>query len=263
MVASNGFRRELRRRGEFHLAVQFGWLPILKSAQNFVQAQSRGQKRLNQLIRDEGRNIRRRTELPNLGSSVEVTEQIGSQPWSVTGMYPTFSSYNYAGNGERSFSSTRLELYSRVWAVGSFRYLLPPGPRDVPWTRNMRRRLMGSRITPSTLYELMPWSWLIDYFTNLGDFVEAVSGGVADNLVSNYCFIMSNIGQKATVTATEYITPGLPKGGLPSKAITAVTTKELDYKYRVSGSPFGFGVTQGSLTPHQLGILGALGLSRL
>lgn len=259
----SSLRSELKRRGEFHLAVQFGWLPILKSAQNLVQAQSKGQKRLNQLIRDEGRNIRRRTELPNLGNTSETRFERGSQAWAILGFSPTFPSYNYGQNGERSFHTIRDELYSRVWAVGSFRYLLPPGPRDVPWTRKMRRRLMGSRVTPSTLYELMPWSWLIDYFSTLGDFIQATSAGVADNLVCNYAFVMSTVGQRTTVDATQYITPGQPKVGLPSIPVNAVTTWDHSVKTRVASTPFGFGVTQESLTPHQLGILGALGLSRI
>jgi len=29
----------------------------------------------------------------------------------------------------------------------------------------------NNRLDPAALYELLPWSWLVDYFTNLGDFV--------------------------------------------------------------------------------------------
>ena len=31
----------------------------------------------------------------------------------------------------------------------------------------------GNMIDFETIYNLLPWSWLIDYFTNLGDFISA------------------------------------------------------------------------------------------
>lgn len=254
----------LKRSGEFHLAVQFGWVPVLKSVQNFVLAQSKGQKRLDQLIRDEGRSIRRRAELtPPYAHTVYTEDYTAETSFSPYGFSPSLSYWEWSGDGtKKAFGTKRWELKSRVWAVGRFRYLLPPGPRNVTWTRTMRRRLMGSRVTPSTVYNLMPWSWLVDYFTDLGEFVEAVSPGVADRLIADYCYVMQEIVDESTHIQNAWVTPNIDSE-FPSELISATSKSRYVSKIRVSGTPFGFGVKQSDLSLHQLGILGALGLSRI
>lgn len=125
----------------------------------------------------------------------------------------------------------------------------------------MMRRIMGQRITARELYNAIPWSWLADYFTDLGHFVTATSPGVADRLVADYAYLMSHVQWKATTERTQEVrtsSNGSSKTRIASSAKTVRTIK-----MRVRASPFGFGLSQNDLTPHQASILGALGISRI
>jgi hypothetical protein len=125
----------------------------------------------------------------------------------------------------------------------------------------MIRRIMGGIITPRELYNIMPWSWLADYFTGLGDFINATSGGVADNLVIDYGYIMRTESWISSVETTQSFQGSLT--GSNPKRVTASYKHSKTVKGRGIASPFGWGIKQESLSAHQVSILGALGLSRL
>lgn len=118
---------------------------------------------------------------------------------------------------------------------------------------------MGLRVTPTDVYNAMPWSWLADYFTGLGDFVEAVSGGVEDRLAADYFYIMETQKWTTVTNATQGICVSPDSTG--EARGTRIDSWSL--KTRIEGSPFGFGIKEIDLSPMQWSILGALGLSRL
>lgn len=255
-------RSSLSKAGEFHLALSFGYLPLLSDIRKFVLAQREKQKRLTQLIRDAGKPIRRRSTLKdsdNVGVS-NVTSATGVNGY-ASGTNPTHVSQCYA-DGYATEKRTTTTLEAKTWVVGKFRYYLPPGPRDVVWTRNMMRRIMGWRITPSNLYAIMPWSWLADYFSGLGHFLQAISGGVADRLAADYCYLMRTFTRQ-NVTSFNLVTHAVSNPLGPKNFVDGSLKSRSIIKMRVVASPFGFGVLQQNLTPRQWGILGALGLSRL
>lgn len=53
-------------------------------------------------------------------------------------------------------------------------------------------RALGLRVSPATLWEAIPWSWLIDYFANVGDILEANRGSFPYQ-VSNVCLMLREI----------------------------------------------------------------------
>lgn len=258
-MASKG-KSSLSKTGQYYLAIQFGWLPILSDIQNFVKAHKNMQKRLDQLIRDNGKPIRR---------SITIEDNITVSPTDVWATYgsgygaaikPSFVTQCYATG-----PTFRRETYStqvRTWAEGRFRYHLPPGPRTVAWKKKMLRRIMGSRVTPDTVYNLMPWSWLVDYFTDLGQFIKATSPGVADRLAADYAYLMRTSIWTATRTASGCYQASKVDNAGKTTAVTSATRQRVE-KFRSRASPFGWGVKQSSLTTKQLAILGALGLSKL
>lgn len=108
-----------------------------------------------------------------------------------------------------------------------------------------------------TLYQLTPWSWLVDYFSNLGDIVSNLNAFASEGLVMPFAYIMS---QKDTVvrSSLEY---EFWNGSGWSKD-TVFDTVFLTSKRRLPAHPFGFGISDSGLTGKQLSILVALGLSR-
>lgn len=247
-------RSQLSAAGQYYLAINFGYLPLLRDIRNFVKAQRGSQRRLDQLIRDNGRPIRRRAKI----SASSVTTNSYSLSEANSNMVPVLVTQCYASGGTREI--VRRTTRELCWAAGRFRYLLPRGPRTVAWRRKMLRRIMGGRITPSALYQVIPWSWLADYFTDLGQFIDAVSPGVADRLVADYAYIMNHLEWETITERSQYVyTDSSGAKGIVACKATSLRT----IKMRVNASPFGFGLKQGDLSSGQVAILGALGLSRL
>lgn len=235
-----------------HLNGQFGWLATLADIRKFVNAQQRAQKRLSQLLRDNGRPVRRRLTLRDEVSdeSVETGELWG---------------YFLPGDPSPYFCSspptTETVRYTRdkIWASAQFRYWLPDGPRDILWKRAMMARLFGAMPTPQVVYNMIPWSWLVDWFSNLGDVIANLDAGVADRLAADRFYVMRSKERVhwANRKIGLYDQRGKPFQ-LSGRAYNVAYSK-----VRLKGSPFGVGLTDNMLSPMQLSILGALGLSRL
>jgi len=260
---AKGKKSELSKSGQFYLAAQFGYIPLLRDIQNYVKAQKGAQKRLDQLMRDAGKPVRRRTSLRDDSTPQIVGEvhKIGYDgEWGDNFLVPGLVTQCYRPNAGGG-TTTTVDLVSATWAEGSFRYFLPPGPRNVVWKKGMLKRIMGHRITPRELYQVMPWSWLIDYFTSLGDLVSNLSSGVADKLICDYAYIMQTRTERLyTVSSTELV---VSSDGTTGKLVEASMLSTRTSKIRVPASPFGWGLSQKDLSPSQVAILGALGLSRL
>jgi hypothetical protein len=128
------------------------------------------------------------------------------------------------------------------------------------WAREMERldRLYGLRPGVDTLYQLTPWSWLVDYFSNLGDNIENLNARIADGLVMPYAYVMS----ETTVRTTTSLDFGVWNGSVfqPERLVDTVTTTS---KKRLGASPFGFGLLGKDLSAKQWSILAALGLARM
>lgn len=247
-----------KKTAEWHLAIQFGWLPILSSILDFVDAQRKGQEHLRNLIDKAEKPVRRKTNLSDskdvgLGYTYTYEQPNG---YGASYLQPQFVTYVYRG---RSSVVQTIATTSKTWAMGKFRYYLPPGPHDVAWTRKMRRRLMGNRLTPSTIWNLLPWSFLVDYFVDVGHFLNATQNGVSDCLVADYAYIMRT---------AEHITNNDTTGGYCTSMkgavsqISAGSQRKYTMKCRLVADPFGFGMSEGSLNPRQKAILSALVLSR-
>nr|UUW21134.1 MAG: hypothetical protein [Sanya steitz-like virus 4] len=242
---------------QYHLELQFGWLPILSSVFAFKETLDKKDKLLRQRIRDAGRPIRRRRELsePAERNQTYRNRQSFANGWGPEHS-PILNTNCYIGPSWKQGICT---VSWKTWAVAKMRYFLPPGPRNLRWKKRLWRRMMGGMVTTDLIYNAMPWTWLGDYFTDLGHFVRATSSGVGDRLAAEYCYLMRTI----TYEYESIACLGLrKKGGGRQETIISrklVSTRKL----RIEASPFGFGFRQSDLNPMQLTILGALGLSKI
>jgi hypothetical protein len=104
------------------------------------------------------------------------------------------------------------------------------------------------------LWNLTPWSWVADYFANIGDVMTNVSYFSQDNLLLRYGYIMRE--EKVT---DEWTWTGLIPGyGSISTSIGAGSVT----KQRLKATPYGFGLSTGGLNTSQWAILVALGIAR-
>jgi hypothetical protein len=265
--AKKSQNRNMSHTSEWYLALQFGWLPLLKDIRDLCKSQKDGQDLLAQLIRDEGKPVKRRRSMPNPFGE-EDWSGVNHWTWSDDRPYSTYTSPGlvtqaYYGPG-KSATEFKSWVETQTWFEGQFRYLLPPGPRDVLWKARMWGRIMGLDVlsSPSMVYKAVPWSWLVDWFTNLGDMIESNESGVADQLVCDYGYVMHRAAWVHQTQADQYMQVGTTASPRAARVQGVLTTRH-EHKMRWPATTFGFGVSSQDLTLKQVSILGALGLSRL
>lgn len=235
-------KTRLSHTAEWYLALNFGWLPILRDITRFMEATAKQDATLRQLLRDEGRPIVRRRvihENVRIPDSLYIHENFvsnpsyGIQPQHVTQCYPN-------GSIRREF---RYSITSKVEFVAKFRYYLPDGPRDFPWEARLRRRMLGARVTPSVAWNLMPWTFLVDYFSTLGHAVSNLGPGIEDQLITEYCYITY---REDYVYSESHQVDTWASGSDTNKGkATVIQASRL--RMRVSADPFAFRFT--GLTP--------------
>jgi hypothetical protein len=155
------------------------------------------------------------------------------------------------------------ETTTSARAVGQFRYYLPEFDKSTDHFMdklNQVRRMIdifGLRISPSNIYKAIPWTWLIDWVTSVGASLQALQDETLDHMAAKYMFLSHH---KTTKTVFRQLLPFNSQSGGPQ---TLEFTQLVDVKQRKeASSPFGFDLDWSQLSPRQLAILAALGLSR-
>nr|UJQ84951.1 MAG: hypothetical protein 1 [Leviviridae sp.] len=263
----------LRRKGvrisnqsKRHLAIQFGLMPLMSDVVSFWEAYESSARRLNQLQRDNNKWVRRRAFLYGNGDkNLEDPVKTGTVVHTTAkhpNMIPNLGTdvYSY---GTKATTEYYRKKYHRVWAVGKSRYILPTMYFDPKLQKALRRKLdFNLDVNFETLYNLMPWSWLADYFASIGGLASALSGGLADSIVFKYAYIMREEYDQYTEVLTQRVNTSRYPVFNATKVSCTVTRLGVK-RSREAANLFGFGVTYEQLTAKQVGILGALGLSRL
>jgi len=152
------------------------------------------------------------------------------------------------------------ETVRRQWFSGAFTYYIPDGLTARSRMSKFAAeadKLFGISLSPDTLWNLAPWTWAIDWFGNAGDVLSTYSDTIQHGLVMRYGYIMEHTIVRDTYT--------LSSSGL-SMRIQDQVVPPISYvtetKLRRKANPFGFGVSWDGLSPKQLSIAAALGLSR-
>lgn len=245
--------RAARAAGDEYLNVEFGWLPLVSDVRKLGKAVTHATTVIQQFERDAGRRVRRRYKFPVEKSVSEDEIAVNVYPY-YGGTQTTFVSQAF-GLGR---VMRRRETTKRKWFSGAFTYHLPTGYDS---RSKMDRaaleadKVFGLSLTPEVLWNLTPWSWAVDWFANVGDVLSNVSAYQKYGLIMAYGYIMEH-----TVTIDTY--SWSPMSGLPIKRQVAPISLVTETKLRRRANPFGFGVSWDGLSPFQLSIAAALGLSR-
>jgi len=120
----------------------------------------------------------------------------------------------------------------------------------------LAKEILGIDLDGEVIWNLMPWSWAIDWFANAGDVISNAQSVRDDGLIMRYGYMMEHTIVKDTYIR-EY--PRAFRYGLPmSSHVTLVT----ETKLRRRANPFGFGLSWDGLDAFQLSILAALGIKK-
>lgn len=242
--------------GSEYLNVQFGWLPFVKDIQDAAKAVSNSAAIIKQYKRDSGRVVRRKLTLPDIVTSSSSTYTPSAGQANITGLSTNFLADGSYGRPVR-VETVRRETYT---FSGAYSYLL--NMDDTMFGRVERieaeaNRLLGTRLTPSVLWELTPWSWLTDWVWNVGDIISNASSLGSDGLVMRYGYLMRHSVEFQQLTVSDGVTF---QGGAKTGPITTVFGRET--KERVRGTPYGFGLDPSGFSVKRWAILGALGLTK-
>lgn len=243
-----------RAAGSEYLNSEFGWKPLVGEVQSIAYAAANSDRLLSQYERNSGRVVRRRYEFP-----VETSEE--------TVLVGNSDGHTFHGGSlfpdstkpaPKLYKTTR--TYRRVWFSGAFTYYLPTGygsRNALIDAKDKASILLGLDLNPDTLWNLAPWSWAVDWFSNTGDVISNLSDWATDGLVMRYGYIMEH-----SYSSVTYNLVGRGRYA-PDYRLPAPVTAFTEVKRREEASPFGFGLTFDMLSPRQLAITAALGITRV
>jgi len=239
-----------QKAGSEYLNYQFGWAPLISDLKKFTNFMKNVDTVLTQYERDSGRVVRRRGDLSSTDSVTETTN-FPVQPWA-----PPAVNRDFLGSGGHQVRRSRTTRHR--WFSGAFTYYLPTGYDSR--SEMDRIRLIADRIglspSPDTLWNLAPWSWAVDWFSNAGDVVANIDSFKVDGTVLAYGYLMEHTIASDTYTINDmtYINGS----HCDVRPLTLIT----ETKKRIAASPYGFGVSWDGLSSFQASILTALGLTK-
>lgn len=219
-----------------NLALQFGWLPLVSDVKALLSFHSSVNKRAEELHRLYGRGgLRRRITIHRASSTSELNQAIGQ-----------FGSH---------FVTVKGDLISTIDQWGVVRWLpsvLPPWSQTEDGINKQARKLVEGLTFEGLrhgLWNVIPWSWLVDWFSNVGDYVDTYSGTCP--AYASQCNIMKHRVTYSTYTRTDSYT-GITGGN----GVVYRETKE-----RFLGTP-GLTANLPFISANQLSILGSLFIQR-
>jgi hypothetical protein len=244
--------------GSEYLNYQFGWAPLHKEVTDVAKAARDHRDIMKQYHAGEGKNTHRRFDFPSQ-----------SESWNATGSdssarFPGWFSGFVGLSGPPCVRQLSRVRETKRWFEGCFTYALPS--QSDSWAKHLgfgseADQLFGLALTPTILWELTPWSWAVDWFSNAGEVINNVTNFGAAGLVLRYGYMMEETIDTYSCTLSntnlKLKSGGVTKGNGPTSR-TIVRTKR-----RTPSSPFGFSVGWEGLSPTQLAITAALGITKL
>lgn len=248
-------RHGIKSVSNSYLQTQFAILPTVSDAHKLFDTMRRSHDLLAKYHAGSGVTQHRKGPLREFTWSASPQRQTGS--------VATFNVVGLRGHDpSRAVLTTQQSGSLRQWYSTAWRYYvdnLDPLHSSI----SDYEHLFGAP-SLATAWNLIPWTWLLDWFTNFGHIMNNLSYIGQDGSYMVYGYIMSE--WKNTVENTfelPQIKTSYP--GDPQTFVNCSVTGRVESKYcqRAWAYPFGFSATFPSLSTKQVAILGALGVALL
>jgi hypothetical protein len=234
---------------------QFGWLPFVRDVYDVCKNVVNNHESIARLKAKNNKWQMRTFREQSISRETELAT------WGFIGCEPADSLYFRRIVSSFQPYTLSVQEFEDVWYKGVFKYYYPEFD-DSSWMAGFpsiqkviqQIDLFGGRVDPVLLYKVTPWTWLADWFTDIGDGIQRLQDIATDSTVSKYFYVMRHrtwrVRTRARFSALGNHDYSWYYGG--------------EVKIRESGdSPFGFNLKPVNLTGLQWSILGALGLSHL
>jgi len=155
--------------GEY-LSYHFGWKQLYKDLLDLLNLPEKFSKKYEFLIKRAGKptTFRVKKVIPSVSTGT------------VPDFDYTYSQYEY-GNSYKS----RLERTTELRLVINATFDFPP-PNGVSFRSHHFLDRIGLVPRPTDIYNLIPWTWLVDWFTGLGNYVEVIDNTARDDTLINW-----------------------------------------------------------------------------
>lgn len=266
--ASDWYKRELwkqnlpimppRVASDF-LNANFGWLPFIDDLVKLEDYLIFSKQYLDDISRGNNTWIKRKGTLLHTKESFNLGKAYtyGLEP--SAGRLPQLLTIKSVdGNLCSGVTQVKAFVETKAWAEGAFKYYRPEFDMDLPdytgivSSVNRHITATGMRISPHHVWKSIPWSWAIDWFSNVGDLIERADAQYFDSMVAKYLYLMHYKHIRIVSYHTIFWKAG-DETLVFERDITVKTRKDAD-------SPYGF-VLGGDLSATQWSILAALGLA--
>lgn len=239
VVAYPGTRFHRRRRGgqvspgNANLALQFGILPIVSDLVKLLSFQDQVDRRVMEIERLFKRGLKRTVDIGTFSTSGKANPYLQTQ-WIL--IRPEFD--------VKTVVSVRAHC-RWIPTVSASHLRTPTAMRELA-----RKAVLGLTLDLKTLWEVTPWSWLIDWSTEMGNFLAAQRNIIPAVLQGVY--VMQH-------TRSEWSMPqdvAYPDGTTMSKVHVVNETKSRQQSFvaPVAHLPF--------LSANQMGIIASLATRR-
>lgn len=268
-----------------YLTYIFGVKPLINDIKALASTAHKVDQMVSQWIRNNHRDVRRRRRLAvekvptykTWSGKGNSSYRYGYVPPSSAAEksqgYRTYGSSTNFGFNAAGFMEKSSMLTTKVSFSSSFEYdlskMLPSklGLKFLDLDESSLRDqlelhvfgLAQSDISGSLVWNLLPYSWLVDWFTNIGNILDTVRNFQSAGMQVNWAYVK---------VVQEYFQKYRFFGEITSAAAIASNTSPIRYTVaskqlyvrRLRATPFGFQVGFDQLSASQLSILGALAM---
>jgi len=255
-----------KHTGDAYLYGAFGLYPMLQDLLFLFKMREKLDKKIAWLRRHNGKAVRRKVTLNVSQNSVDIPRNVSP----IVTVGPTLSTDLYAGGQGGSLPfPIRMDYHQKIFFAAKYRYYIPElakDPRISTPSNGLVAELLGLQPDPAIIYKLIPWSWLLDWFTSTGAALGNIYLLGRHQVVMEYGYVMCR--ESFTYSCPGFIQMHSGKLGPlfqwvdPDRWFRGESHTIYEFRQREWANPFGFGITFASLSAYQMSILAALGLSR-
>lgn len=145
-----------------YLKFEYGWKPLVRDTQKLLHVMDKLDRRMQTLQRlsDNGA-VRRRYDPPSgrTRQTIPFTRATGVSPFPV--------------NGIDFWVETDVSIHRWADVIWEATPLEGAPSMDLGMRRRAQQALLGGTVDGSTIWNLMPWSWLLDWNSNMSEYISA------------------------------------------------------------------------------------------
>ena len=246
--------RFFKNLSDAHLSYQFGWKPFVNDVVTMCHRVRKSNDIIAHARSRSGNGV-------HVGLSFPPDESVTS---TYGDGYPAVNWVTLAVTGGNNLKASIIKrTYNRSWFEGDWQGFIPSPEGAVGSQSNPSRfnsyanEVLGAKLTPTVLWNLAPWSWLVDWSTGFDQYLDVISNIMVDGMVLRNGFVMSHYRKTSEITLTGATANVAARKIGPGSMFQIYETKR-----RFPSVPyFGFN-TPASYSLKQLSILAALGISR-